>query len=233
MSCKAANCPALIRALIRAVVLCVVVFIGVSLSGQSQTSSVDTPVGHWVAEHPSHGGIGSWWDFRSDGTLTMRIGTIVTLPITRTGDTFTSPPATINGPPSKVTFRVAGDTLHLTSPDSAEQTLARVGQAPSATDPLLGKWRPLPPAMPSTDPNIAAQQKMMTNAILVFSADNTESVRIPFTSVEGTWDATARTLRVQNRPGTYTFERTGAKLTLGQPPDGKKTDAYLPDPIFQ
>ena len=43
---------------------------------------------------------------------------------------------------------------------------------------------------------------MMTNAILVFSADNTESVRIPFTSVEGTWDATAHTLRIQNRPGT-------------------------------
>jgi hypothetical protein len=74
---------------------------------------------------------------------------------------------------------------------------------------------------------------MMTNAILVFSADNTESVRIPFTSVEGTWDATAHTLRVQNRSGDYTFERTGAKLTLGQPPDGKKTDTYLPDPIFQ
>ena len=146
----------------------------------------------------------------------MHIGSIVTSPITRSGDTFTSPPATTNGAPIKVTFRIDGDTLHLMSSDTPEQTLARVGPAPSATDPLLGKWRPLPPATPSTDPNIAAQQKMMTNAILVFSADNTESVRIPFTSVEGTWDATAHTLRVQNRPGTYTFERTGAKLMLGQ-----------------
>lgn len=229
MSSKAANCSPLIRA----VVVSALVLAVPRVSGQTQTPPVATPVGHWVAEHPSHSGIGSWWDFRSDGTLTMHIGAIVTSPITRSGDTFTSPPATTNGAPIKVTFRIDGDTLHLMSPDTPEQTLARVGPAPSATDPLLGKWRPLPPATPSPDPNTAAQQKMMTNAILVFSADNTESVRIPFTSVEGTWDATAHTLRVENRPGTYTFERTGAKLTLGQPPDGKKTDTYLRDPIFQ
>ena len=236
MSWNAANCLAQIwtqnRAGIRAVVFWVLVLIGVSLSGQTQTPPVDTPIGHWVAEHPSHGGIGSWWDFRSDGTLTMHIGTIVTSPITRSGDTFTSPPATVNGPPIKVTFQIEGETLHLTSPDSAEQILARVGPAPSATDPLLGKWRPLPPAIPSTDPNIAAQQKMMTNAILVFSADNTESIRIPFTSAEGTWEATAHTFHIQNQTTTYTFARTGPKLTLGQPPDGHKTDTYLPDPIF-
>ena len=51
-----------------------------------------TPVGHWVAEHLSNSGIGSWWDFRPDGTLTMHVGAIVTSPITRSGDTFTSPP---------------------------------------------------------------------------------------------------------------------------------------------
>ena len=64
-------------------------------------------VGHWVAEHPSNGGIGSWWDFRPDGTLTMHIGAIVTSPITRSGDTFTSPPVSVNGPPIKVTFRIS------------------------------------------------------------------------------------------------------------------------------
>lgn len=237
MKCKAANYPApfraQIRVLSRASVLSALVFTVIDASGQTQTPPVATPVGHWVAEHPSNAGIGSWWDFRPDGTLTMHIGAIVTSPITRSGDTFTSPPATTNGAPIKVTFRIDGDMLHLMSPDTPEQTLARVGTAPSATDLLLGKWRPLPPATPSTDPNIAAQQKMMTNAILVFYADNRESVRIPFTSVEGTWDAAAHTLHVPNRPGNYKFERTGAKLTLGQPPDGKKTDTYLPDPIFQ
>ncbi len=200
-----------------------------------QTPAADTsPVGHWVAEHPSNGGIGSWWDFRPDGTLTAHVGAIVTSPITRSGDTFTSPPPTINGAPVKVTYHVDGDTLHLTSPSTPDQTLTRVGPAPSATDPLLGKWKPNPPATPSTNPDTAAQQKIMANAILVFSADNTESISIPLTTFEATWDAAANTFHIQNQsaPAIYNFQRTGAKLALGQPPDNKKTDTYIPDPIL-
>jgi hypothetical protein len=213
--------------------LIVSALLSVSLQLPSQTSTDNTPVGHWVAEHPSRTSIGSWWDFRPDGTLTMHIGAIVTAPITRTGgDTFTSPPPTTTGPPVKVTFHIDGDTLHLKSPDGPEQTLARIGPAPSASDPLLGKWRPLPPATYSTDPDTAAQQKLMTNAILVFSADNVESVRIPFTSVEGTWDATAHTFQLPKQPGIFSFQRSGPKLILGQPPDGHKTDTYIVDPIF-
>ena len=128
--------------------------------------------------------------------------------------------------------RIDGDILHLQSPDTPEQTLTRIGPAPSASDPLLGKWKPLPPATPSTDPNIDAQQKLMTNATLVFSADNTESVRVPFTALEGTWDATAHTFHLANQTSSFTFQRTGAKLTLSLPPDGHKTDTYIPDPIL-
>lgn len=203
-----------------------------SLSGITQTPVADTPVGHWVAEHPSAGGIGSWWDFRSDGTLTMHVGAVVTLTITRSGDTFTSPPPTLSGPPIKVTFHVDGETLHLSSPGTPEQALTRIGPAPSATDALLGKWKPLPPATPSTDANVAAQQKLMTNAVLVFAADNTESLRVPFSSFEGTWDATAHTFQLQKQAGAFTFQRTGSKLTLGQPPDGHQTDTYIADPIL-
>ena len=218
-------------AYIRVAILCVLLLPVFHASAQTETTSTTTPVGHWVAEHPSNGGVGSWWDFRPDGTLTMHIGAIVTSPITRSGDTITSPPVTANGPPIKVTFRVDGDTLHLQSPDIPEQVLMRIGPAPSAADPLLGKWKPLPPATPSTDPNIAAQQKLMTNATLVFSADNTESLRVPFTALEGTWDAAAHTFHLADR-GTFSFQRTGTKLTLGQPPDGHKTDTYIPDPIL-
>jgi hypothetical protein len=224
---SAANCSAYIRV----VILCALLLAVFRASAQTPTPPVDSPVGHWVAERPSNGGVGSWWDFRPDGTLTMHIGAIVTSPLTRSGDTITSPPVTVNGPPIKVTFRVDGDTLHLQSPDIPEQILTRIGPAPSAADPLLGKWKPLPPATPSTDPNIAAQQKLMTNATLVFSADNTESLRVPFTALEGTWDATAHTFHLADR-GTFSFQRTGTKLTLGQPPDGHKTDTYIPDPIL-
>jgi hypothetical protein len=72
----------------------------------------------------------------------------------------------------------------------------------------------------------------MANAILVFSPDNTESIRIPFTSYQGSWDAAAHTFQLQNRNGTFSFQRTGTKLILGQPPDNKKTDTYVPDPIL-
>ena len=228
MSRSAANCPTHIRAGF----LCALLLPVLRAFAQTEPPSTDTPVGHWLAEHTSKGGIGSWWDFRPDGTLTMHIGAIVTSPITRSGDTFTSPPATVNGPPIKVTFHIDGDTLHLQSPDTPEQTLTRIGPAPSATDLLLGKWRPNPPATPSTDPTIAAQQKLMTNATLVFSADNTENVRVPFTALEGTWDTTAHTFHLSNQAASFTFQRTGSKLTLGQPPDGHKTDTYIPDPIL-
>ena len=228
MSCNAANC----RTLISVAVFCTLFLTTLRVSAQTEPPPTDSPIGHWVAEHTSNGGIGSWWDFRSDGTLTMHLGAIVTSPITRSGDTFTSPPATVNGPPIKVTFHIDGDTLHLQSPDTPEQTLTRIGPAPSATDPLLGRWKPLPPATPSTDPNIAGQQKLMANATLVFSADNTESVRVPFTTLEGTWDATAHTFHLANQTASFAFKRVGAKLALGQPPDGHKTDTYIPDPIL-
>jgi hypothetical protein len=203
--------------------------IAVTASAQAQPS----PVGRWVAEHPSQGGICSWWDFRPDGTLTMHVGAAVTSPITRSGaNTFIAPAATTSAPPVTVTYHVDGDVLHLQSSAIADQILTRIGPAPSAKDPLLGKWKPVLPATLSTDSSVANQQKAMANAIFVFAADGTESVRAPFVSLEGKWDATAHTFHLENQTVAYTFQRTGRKLTLSQPPDGKKTDTYIPDPIM-
>ncbi|MGD0442979.1 MAG: hypothetical protein ABSA39_03495 [Edaphobacter sp.] len=196
----------------------------------AQNPPADSPVGHWVAEHPSQGGVGSWWDFHPDGTLTMHIGAMVTLSFTRSGNTFTSPSGA-DSAPITVSFRVDNDTLHITAPNTPEQLFTRIGPSPSSADPLLGKWKPLPPATPSTDPNIAAQQKAMADAILVFSTDNTESVRIPFSNYEGAWDAATHTYHLNNQP-ICTFQRTGAKLILGQPPDSHKTETYIADSVL-
>jgi len=195
------------------------------------TVRADTPIGHWVAEHPSKNGIGSWWDFRPDGTFTMHIGAVVTSPIIRSGDTFTTPPPTIHSAPITVTFHIDGDTLHIKSANAPEQIFARIGPAPSAADPLLGKWKPIPPATLSADPNIAAEQKLMANSVLAFFADNTESLRIPFSNYQGTWDATTHTFQVNNQ-APHAFQRTGPKLTLGHPPDSRTTNTYLPDPVL-
>jgi hypothetical protein len=202
------------------------------ISAQSKGPPKDSPVGHWIAEHPSKGGTFSWWDFRSNGTLTMHVGAAMTSSITRSGDTFIAPATSADDPPVKVTFHVDGDTLHLIAPKIAEQVLTRVGPAPSASDPLLGKWKPIPPEKFSIDIDVAAQQRAMASALFVFSADNTESVRAPFSAVEGNWDLAAHTFTLRNQSATFIFQRTGGKLTLSQPPDGKKTDTYVPDSIL-
>jgi hypothetical protein len=202
------------------------------LSVAATSHAQDSPVGHWVAEHPSAGGIGSWWDFRADGTFIVYQGAMVTSPIKRDGETLILPPATVGGTPAKIKFRVEADVLHLTSPAGAVVSYNRIGTAPSASDPLLGKWRPVPPKTPSTDPKTAALEKANANALYVYSADGTESVRLPFSARRGTWNAKTQIFQYQNDPGTYNFHLSYGKLELGQPPDGKKTDTYLPDPIL-
>jgi hypothetical protein len=218
---------------VRVIRLCVLVFACLA-AAQPDPLSPDpaTPTGHWVAERPSNGGIGSWWDFRSDGTLTLHFGAMVTTPVKRAGDVLTMPSATVSGPPGEVSFHVEGDTLRLSAANGQELKYTRIGEPPSPSDPLLGKWRPVQPATPSADPNRAALDKVSRDAVYVFAADGTESVRIPFGSREGTWNLAAHTFRFVNETVVYSFSFSGPKLVLGQPPDGKMTDTYLPDPLF-
>jgi hypothetical protein len=200
----------------------------------SETLSIaptNSPVGQWIIEHPSKEGIGSWWDFHPDGTFSMHIGVILTTRITRSGDTFTSPATNIKGSPVPMTYRVDGTTLHVRAPHSPEQTFTRIGPAPSPTDPLLGKWRPSPPAALSSDPNVASEQKLMSSATLIFSADNTETLRVPFSNYEGLWDASTRTFHINNQT-PYSFQRLGEKLALDHTPEGHKTGTYIADTAF-
>src|SRR6202046_1944895 len=159
----------------------------------TSNSQAETPVGHWVAEHPSRTGVGSWWDFRPDGTLTMHIGAIVSSTITRTRDTITSPPVTAGGPPITVSYHIEGDTLHLNSTNTPEQTLARIGPAPSATDPLLGKWRPIPPTILRASPFPSAPSKEPGTQLLIPFASTTKPRSIPS-------DAPARSFLSGNHP---------------------------------
>ena len=198
----------------------------------SQTPA-DTPVGHWLVEQTSKGGLGSWWDFRPDGTFTRYIGAAVTVHIKRSHDTLTLPAPTIHGAPIRFSVQITGDTLYLKG-STIQQIYTRVGPAPSPTDPLLGKWKLVPdPVAPGSNPIPAAQQ---ASALYVFSPDGTESARIPFDSMEGTWNAATHTFRFNDRTIDYTFQRIGSKLILGHPPDNTDnslhTVAFIPDPIL-
>ncbi|MBS1820829.1 MAG: hypothetical protein JST61_02445 [Acidobacteria bacterium] len=190
----------------------------------------NTPTGRWISEHTSAGGIGTWWDFRPDGTLTMYIGAAVTAPISHTANTVVVPGS--GGNRLTLDYRITGNILNLKRAGDPDTLFTRVGPALTPSDPLLGRWRPNPPATYSSDPRLAARQKAMTSGVYVFSADDTQTVRIPFVSRTGTWDATAHTLRLEGESQTFSFNRTAQRLVLGQPPDNTKTGTYIPDLLF-
>jgi hypothetical protein len=217
---------------IRRLTASLILALGVSVTAPAQKAAADSPVGRWVAEHPSTGGIGSWWDFRPDGQVTMYVGAIASSHVTHTADTVTLPSGTVNGPPLVLNYKVTGETLTLIKAGEPDVTFTRIGSAPKPSDLLLGRWRPNPPAEQSQNQTVAAYQKAMANGLYVFAADNTQSVRIPFTSRTGTWSAQSHVLQIQGLPHAYTFRRQGAKLVLSQPSDAQKIDTYLPDPLF-
>ncbi len=217
--------------LIPALSVCLLLTAGALAQQPATAETPTTPVGRWVAEHPSSGGIGSWWDFRANGTLTQYVGAMVTSHVTRSGDTLIMPSGQDGTPAIQAKIRIAENTLYINA-NNAEVSFTRVGPAPSTSDPLLGKWRPIAPKVASHDPKSAALEKAQANTLYVFSADGTETVRVPFTSRKGTWNAEAHTFQLQDQPAVYSFQLSGTKLLLGQPPDNKKTDTYLPDPIF-
>ena len=40
------------------------------------------------------------------------------------------------------------------------------------------------------------------------------------------------TFHLENQTAAFTYQRTGNLLTLSLPPDGKRTNTFVPDPIF-
>jgi len=192
----------------------------------------NTPIGRWVAEHVSAGGIGSWWDFRADGTFTMYIGAAVTAHVTHNANTLNVPAGTKDGGTIALDYKITGNILNLKRAGDPDTFFTRIGPAPKPSDPLLGRWRPNAPSTYSPNPELAARQKAMTTGVYVFNADNTQTVRIPFISRTGTWDPAGHTFKLEGDAHSYAFTRTEKGLTLAQPPDGIKTDTYITDPVF-
>jgi TonB family protein len=216
-------------------------FLSVLVSAQTSppTHVADThfPVGRWIAENPSKGGIGSWWEFRADGTLTMYFGVMVNDHIDRSGDTFMMPSGMAGGEPVRARYTISNGVLSIDTGASQSTTYSRIGTSPNPTDLLIGSWRPLPrTANVGGDPNFAKnyaimQQVMSTKGLLVFTPDGMQYLRVPLGTREGTWDDHANSFHIQDDPVTYAFGRMNSKLVLGEPPNGRDMASYVPDPL--
>lgn len=211
-------------------------FLSVGAPAQTPpTHVVDThfPVGRWVAEHPSTGGIGSWWEIRADGTLTMYFGALVSDHIERSDNTFLAPSGVVGGERVRARYSISNDVLSIGTGASQPITYSRVGAPPNPADPLIGSWRPLPRASePGAPPNMAIMRTIMaTKGLIVFTPDDMEYLRIPLGTREGTWDARANNFHIQDDPVSYAFGRMNTKLVLAQPPNGRDFETYVPDPL--
>ena len=184
----------------------------------SQTKSGASPVGSWVAEHPSKGGIGSWWQFRADGTLTMYIGVIASSPYSLNGDLLTQPGTGDNGADGYMKVRFDGEKMYM-KPQSVgvggpEMAYTRIGARPSGNSPIVGEWKNVTTPEPTGDSQRDRIQKIAASNTLLFTSDGTEYLRIPFRSAEGTWNASDQTFQVTGEPGTHHFDVAGGKLVL-------------------
>lgn len=210
------------------------------LPAQAVTPTSAGIVGSWVAEHRSQGGIGSRWQFRPDGTLTMWIGAMVDSPYTLEGDRLTLHPRSTapDAKPQVSKIALHGDKLCLSPTESGppENCLTRVGTAtPEA--PLLGSWKP-EEITATAPPSETAEQKQQREtaariykeALWTFTPAGILKLRIPFRSFEGTWDKAAQTFSVtmQGKKTEGKFHLEGDKLVLSQA-DGKTGDTYLRD----
>jgi hypothetical protein len=153
--------------------------------------------------------------------------------VTHTADTLHVPSGKPDGSTIALDYKITGNILNLKRPGDPDTLFTRDGVAPKPSDPLLGRWRPNPPSSYSDNPQLAERQKAMTRGVFVFSADDTQIVRIPFTARNGTWDAVEHTLKLEGDVRMFTFVRTADGLTIGQPPpNAEKTASYVRDPLF-
>lgn len=215
-----------------------------TISGaQSAKSDI---VGRWVSANRSKGGIGSMWEFKSDGSLTMSSGTIVDMPYRISGDKLILPPGmtTADAKPQTFSFRVEGNTLYETPDEPAsdrskkELKFTRVNAAKQGDPPFVGTWKLEfeESAISSTASPASAGQRgreiIARNMVHTYTRDGALKLRIPFTTAPGTYnvaDSKSGTFSISASPGRlFKYHVADGKLHLSQP-DGKTEDVYVRD----
>ncbi len=192
----------------------------------------DSPVGHWIADHPTSAipVPELWFVFRPDNTVTVTAGIIVRSHWTLDGNALTVAPTPNNPKPDimKVQFS-AGKLLGTPAGDpSLTLTFARVGQPTTADPNIVGVWR-LEHASNTAEPGEAATFQSMIGALFAYNADGTSETRIPIDVTTGHWSPATHTYTLPNHPA-LPFHRSGTTLSL-TPPTDDQPHPYHPDPV--
>jgi hypothetical protein len=221
--------------------LAILLFLSAASGAQSAKSDI---VGRWVSTNRSKGGIGSMWEFKSDGSLTMSPGALVDMPYRISGDKLILPPGTTNADakPQTFSFRVEGNTLYEIPDEPAsdgsrkELKFARVNAAKQGDPPIVGTWKLdfEESAVPSTASPASAAQRgrevILRNLVHTYTRDGALKLRIPFKAIPGTYnvaDSKSGTFGISTSPGqVFKYHVADGKLYLTQP-DGKTEDVYV------
>jgi hypothetical protein len=194
-----------------------------------------SPVGHWIADHPAKESLALWWDFRSDGTLTLSAGGISTGTYKLAGDILTLPPSEPGAAPGIFTIHFAEGKLYTTSHADHPSTMEFTRTGSQTSNPtIVGIWR-VSNAPHSTDPTQdPTQEKLrsrMLDMITIYGTDGSYHARIPIQTITGHWNAAAHTYTLKDHPALH-YERHGKDLQIATPPEGKEQHLYHADTIF-
>jgi len=202
-------------------------------AGLSQTAIV----GHWVPERTAKSGLGSIWDFKPDGSLTMAIGVVANSPYRLEGDTLILPPETTlpEAKPELITVRFDGDHMYERHGDAAEEIrYVRIKGGKPGDAAIVGVWKNDMP-LPGTKLDAAFK-----DATYTFTRDGMAKMRSAFRSSAGRYDMTRHTYSLDSTdlagatgPGQPTvvtgrFELRDGKLYLTEP-GGQTEDVYVRD----
>lgn len=189
----------------------------------------DSPVGHWIAEHPKGDALELWWNFRADGTVTATAGSIAKTRYKLDGNILTISPSPSGSPAGAFDIHFRNGKLYSTALADHAPTMefTRIGEPTSSETALVGIWR-VSNAPHASDPDEEALRKRMLNLTTVYRADGTSETRMPLDTIEGHWDVAAHTYTLKDHP-PLRFSRSPAGLTLALPPNGKDIHLYHPD----
>ncbi len=100
----------------------------------------DSPVGHWIAEHPKGDALELWWNFRADGTLTATAGSIARTRYKLDGNILTISPSASGSPAGAFDIHFRNGKLYSTALADHAPTMefTRIGEPTSSETALVG-----------------------------------------------------------------------------------------------